>query len=110
MLLHNLRTIGEKLYGIRQRYGWTQLEAATNADVSDKTYASMEHGTLNVRLETLLNICEALHITPDEILTDDRGRVALREKEILSRLQASTPHVKETALRLIDTYLSSIQE
>ncbi len=110
MILHNFHSIGEKLYSIRKKYGWTQLEAAVNAEVSDKTYSSMERGTLNIRLDTLLNICDALHITPDEILTDDGGQSALREEQILSRLRASTPHVKETALQLLDTYLKSVHE
>ena len=44
--------IGEKLFQIRKRYGMTQLEVATAADISEKTYARMERGPLNVRADT----------------------------------------------------------
>ncbi|MBQ8201005.1 MAG: helix-turn-helix transcriptional regulator [Clostridia bacterium] len=109
MLLHDFRRIGNKLYSIRKRYGMTQLETAAAAEISEKTYADLERGKLNIRLDTLLRICEALHITPDEILTDDSTQALLREETILSRLQDSTPQHKETALRLLETYLKSLE-
>lgn len=109
MLIHDFRRIGERLYAIRKRYGMTQLEAATAADISEKTYADLERGKLNVRLDTLLHICEALHITPDEILTEDNTQALLREEMILARLHDSTPHDRETALRLLETYLQSLE-
>lgn len=86
----------------------TQLEVATAADISEKTYARMERGTLNVRADTIIKICEALHITPDEIMTDDSAQASAREEEILARLHACTPKDRETALRLLETYLQSL--
>lgn len=108
MLIHDFRRIGERLYSVRKRYGMTQLEAATAAEISEKTYADLERGKLNVRLDTLLRVCEALHITPDEILTEARDQPLLREAAILSRLDSSAPKSKETALRLLETYLQSL--
>lgn len=108
MLIHDFRRIGEKLYTIRKHSGMTQLEAASAADVSEKTYADLERGKLNVRLDTLLRVCGALHITPDEILTDARDQPLLREESILARLHSSTPKDKETALRLLEAYLQSL--
>lgn len=100
--------IGEKLFRIRKRYGMTQLEVATAAEISEKTYARMERGTLNVRADTLIKICDALHITPDEIMTDDNMHATAREEEILARLHACSPKDRETALRLLETYLQSL--
>ena len=51
--------------------GMTQAEVAESSGLSDRTYANIERGTANMRVESLLNICRALHITPDTILTDD---------------------------------------
>lgn len=110
MLIFDLRRVGDKFYAIRKKYGWTQLETATEAEISDRTYSELERGVANVRIETVLKVCDAMHITPDEVFTDDGGQSALREEEILARLHASTPHVKETALQLLDTYLRSVHE
>ena len=109
MLLHDPRVIGERLYRIRKRFGLTQLEVATKAGISEKTYAQFERGTLNVRLETILQICTALHITPDEIIAANPSYASARETEILARLHACNPHDKETALRLLETYLQSLE-
>lgn len=110
MLIRDLRQIGNRLYAIRKQYGMTQLEVAAAADVSDRTYADIERGTVNMRLDTLLTICDALHITPDEILTTDNEHLITREEDLLSRLDSCSPKDKETALRLLDTYLRSLPD
>lgn len=109
MKLNNPRVIGEKLYQLRKHYGMTQLEAATHAGVSEKTYAQFERGTLNVRLDTITHICEAFSITPDAILTDTSPHTTAREEDILARLQACNPKQKETALRILEAYLQSLE-
>lgn len=108
MLLHDMMHVGEKLFQIRKSYGLTQHEVAEAAGISDKTYARLERGTLNIRADTLIKLCEALHITPDEILTDDSAHATAREDEILARLHGCTPKARETALRLLETYLQSL--
>ena len=69
MLVYDLRIIGNKLLAIRKRMGMTQAELAEAAGLSDRTYADIERGTVNMRTETMLRICNVLHITPDEVLT-----------------------------------------
>ena len=108
MLLNEPHAIGERLFHLRKRYGLTQLEAAVEAGVSEKTYAQFERGTLNVRLDTILRICEAFHITPDEIIVANSAQATAREEEILARLHACSPKDRETALRLLETYLQSL--
>ena len=65
MLLCDMREIGNKLLAIRKRMGMTQVEVAEAAGLSGRTYADIERGTVNMRVETILHICEALHISPD---------------------------------------------
>jgi transcriptional regulator with XRE-family HTH domain len=64
MLVYDLNIIGNRLYALRKRMGITQAEAA---GLSDRTYADIERGSVNMRLETLLRICDALYIIPDRI-------------------------------------------
>lgn len=109
MILNDPRTIGERLFQLRKHYGLTQLQAAVEAGVSEKTYAQFERGALNVRLDTILRICEAFHVTPDEIIAADVPQASAREDELLARLHACNPKERETALRLLETYLKSLE-
>lgn len=108
MLLLDMHEIGNKLLAIRKRTGMTQAEVAEAAGLSGRTYADIERGTVNMRVETILRICEALHITPDSILTQSSTEMTASQEEILAQLNACAPKDKETALRLLSVYLSSL--
>lgn len=108
MLVFDLRTIGNKLLTIRKRMGMTQAEVAEAAGLSDRTYADIERGSVNMRTETILRICDVLHITPDEVLTEENTSLAARQTELIERLNVCNPKDKETALQLLSVYLKSL--
>ncbi|MBQ8435433.1 MAG: helix-turn-helix domain-containing protein [Oscillospiraceae bacterium] len=109
MLIFDFRAIGNKLLAIRKKAGLTQSEVAEAANMSDRTYADIERGTVNMRIETVLKICDALHITPDVVLTEENPKLAQKQTEILKELDKCTPQQKETALELLEVYLRSIK-
>ncbi len=109
MLIFDFRAIGEKLHSIRKRMGLTQAEVAEAAGVADRTYADIERGSVNMRIETILRICDVLHITPDEILTEDAPSLSARQEELWKRLEACSPKDKETALSLLAVFLKSLE-
>lgn len=109
MLIFDFRAIGNKLLAIRKKAGLTQIEVAEAANLSDRTYADIERGTVNMRIETVLKICEALHITPNEVLTEDNPNLSAKQAELLDELNKCTMHQKETALELLAVYLRSIK-
>ncbi len=108
MLVYDLHIIGNRLLGFRKRIGLTQAEVAEAAGLSDRTYADIERGTVNMRIETLLHICDVLHITPDEVLTQDVSPEIPQQDTLLSRLNACNPKDKETALQLLSVFLKSL--
>jgi len=108
MLIFDFRAIGNKLLAVRKKAGLTQSEVAEAASLSDRTYADIERGTVNMRIETVLKICEALHITPDAVLTEENPALAHKREEICGRLDKCAPEQVETALRLVSVYLDSI--
>lgn len=108
MLVYDFTVIGNKLLSIRKRAGLTQMEVAEAAGLSNRTYADIERGTVNMRIETILRICDALHITPDEILTLDNSAIRKRQEELFERLNACNEKDRDTALRLLDVYLRSL--
>ena len=108
MLIFDFTAIGTKLYSFRKRMGLTQAEVAEAAGLSDRTYADIERGSVNMRIETILHICDALHITPDEILTENDPSCVSKEDELWARLKKCSPKDKDTALRLLSVYLQSL--
>ena len=71
MLIFDRRTIGNRLLAMRKKRRLTQAEVAELAGLSDRTYADIERGTVNMRLETLLHICRVYGAAPDEILVSE---------------------------------------
>lgn len=109
MLLFDFNMIGNKLLAIRKKASLTQSEVAEKAGLSDRTYADIERGTVNMRMETFLCICEALQITPDIVLTEDNPNLSLKQEELLRQLDKCTDRQKNTAMELLDVYLRSLK-
>ena len=108
MLVFDLHDIGNKLLLVRKRMGMTQAEVAEAAGLSDRTYADIERGTVNMRIETILRICKVLHVTPDEILTEANSSLLTQQEELWERLNKCNPKDRETALQLLSVYLQSL--
>ena len=108
MLLSSLYEIGNRLFLIRKKQGLTQEEVAELSELSDRTYAQIERGTVNMRIQSFLRICEALHVTPNEILTKEPEENFLPQEAALARLKACQPKDRDTALRLLSVYLQSL--
>ena len=86
MLIFDFRAIGNKLLAIRKRLGLTQSEVAEAAGISDRTYADIERGAVNMRIESILKICNVLHITPDEIMTQESTSLSVKQNELIEKL------------------------
>jgi transcriptional regulator with XRE-family HTH domain len=108
MLVFDFRAIGNKLLAIRKKAGLTQSEVAEAANLSDRTYADIERGAVNMRIETVLKICEALCITPDVVLTEDNPNLSAKEEDVMENFNKCTAHQKETALDLLAVYFNSL--
>ena len=92
----------------RPRRDMTQAHLAEAAELSDRAYADIERGTVNMRMDTILRICRALHVTPDEILTEAEEPSEVRQEDLLARLEACSLRERETALELLSVYLRSL--
>ncbi len=107
MLLFDFRKIGNKLLMYRKKTGMTQNEVADAAGLSDRTYADIERGTVNMRVETLLRICNVLHITPDDVLTDENISLEIQKNELLEQLSTCSPQDQKFALQILSLYIQS---
>lgn len=108
MLVFDFAAIGNKLFSVRKKMGMTQAEVAEAAELSTRTYADIERGNVNMRIETVLRICNVLRITPNEILTTDSNRETPQQQELLERLNSCSSKDKENALKLLAVFLESL--
>lgn len=106
VLISDYKTIGSKLWVLRKRAGLTQEELSEKAELSYRAYADIERGNVNMRIETFLNICKALNITPNDILTEQENNQ--NNIDIEEKLKTCTSKEKETALNLLTVYLKSL--
>ncbi len=109
MLIFDFKAIGNKLFLVRKKAGMTQSEVAEAAGLSDRTYADIERGSVNMRIGTILRICSALQITPDSILTEDNYKLPVHQTALIEQLNLCTQKERETALLLLSVYLHSIK-
>lgn len=108
MLIFDLKVIGSKLYDIRNRKLMSRAIVAELAELSDRTYADIERGNVNMRLETLLKICRALGITPNDILVTEKT-ILVTTDTLENKIAHCSDTEKETALKLLDVYVNSIK-
>jgi len=107
VLVFDLHAIGSKLYEIRKTRGLTQAEVAEKADISDRAYADIERGSVTMRIDTLLKLCLALRVTPNDILVEDKAEIT--EQDIAGVIEDCSNREKETALKLLSVYIDSLK-
>lgn len=107
VLIFDLKVIGNRIYEIRNKKLMSRLEVAEKAELSDRAYADIERGSVNMRLETLLRICNALSITPNDILTVENPS-PITEADIAQIINSCSDNEKQTAFKLMEVYLNSL--
>ncbi len=103
--------IGNRLRAIRKQRGFTQMDVADKADISDRTYADIERGFQNMRINTLCKICTSLEITPDYLLVDNQEEdLANTQAKMIQLLDKCTPRDKERLLSIMEAYFKYMYE
>lgn len=110
MLVLNLQEIGNRLLDIRKSKGLTQSEVAERSGLSDRAYSDIERGTANMRVETLLGICSALNVTPNDILVKNERHLHADKSKMVERLDLCTESELQTAIELLGVYLNHLNK
>ena len=106
MLIFDLSEIGNRLLTMRKSAGLTQAEVAEAAGLSDRAYADIERGTANMRVESLMKICDALRITPNDILTKEDVLPEIRITDIARRIESCCPSEQERLIRIVEAFFT----
>lgn len=98
----NFKRIAHKLRETRLAKGLTQEYIANMADVNTSHISNIENNRVKISLSTLVQVCNALGVTVDYILSDEYLSPSLGlEQEILRELQDCSPQVKGKVLKII---------
>lgn len=88
--------VGRRIRTYRERANMTREQLAEAAEITPRFVADLERGTVGASLTTLKKICEALAISSDNLLWDDRD---------LSSIAARLSGVDSKYLSIIDEIL-----
>jgi len=64
------KTIGQRIKAARNRMGLSQVELATDVEISTAYLCNVELGNKCVSLEVIIRIANALEVTTDDLLAD----------------------------------------
>lgn len=94
--------ISSKLKELRIERNLTQEFVAQKADVNTSHICNIENNRVKVSLSTLVQICNALDVTVDYILSDEYTHPdSALEQEVLKELRLCSPENKEKILKII---------
>ena len=95
--------IAKKLKEIRISKNMTQEYVASVADVNVSHISNIENNRVKVSLSTLVQMCNALDVTLDFILSDEYNDVSGPiEQEILHELQSCPYETKVQILKIVN--------
>ena len=110
-MTYDREQVGKSLMKYRKRLGMTQEDAAEKMGVSQNFYARIEVGSSGMSIETLYQLCDAFHITPNDILlpeTEASEGSDLTVKAICDILRNCTDKQRTAALDILKAYFRSI--
>ena len=85
----SLKEIGQRMKLLRQDRGMTQVELATELEISQSNLSAIERGTRGLTVNQLVRIAKALRASTDEILFDSKAPEAgaRPSKKLMRRLR-----------------------
>ena len=110
MKLADLNIIGNKIYEIRTRKLMKRIEVSEKIGLSERAYADIERGNVNMRIENFLKICLALDVTPNDILIiEEADDIEAFEKNLIEKMGKCSFAEKQIVLKIVSAYLDSLQ-
>jgi len=107
MLQIDYSIIGKRIADIRKKQRLTQSQLAEKADISNNYLSHIETAKSTPSLETLINLCTALNVTPNEVLlgtkTTEKNYL---NTDILDKLERCNTEQKQLIFDFINLILS----
>ncbi|MCP3060982.1 helix-turn-helix domain-containing protein [Myxococcus sp. K38C18041901] len=103
---HLSSIVGPTARAARSQLGLTQAEVAQQMGLASEVYSRLERGKMLPSLTTLHRLCEALDVSPDELLGFTRATPPSTETPARRRLFFRVRQLDETRARAMLTLLS----
>lgn len=87
-------SLGRRIQAVRNQRRFTQEQLAEKAGISASFLGHIERGDRAASLDTLMELCSALSVTPNDLLDieqkerDDMNRIAVLARELLQYIEA----------------------
>lgn len=102
--------IGKRLAFYRKQLGYTQEKLARQAGLSNNYLSHIEKSKSIPSLEALMRLCQALGVTPNEMLLGAYTQNPLYlNQEITQKLETLSPSERRLIDSIIDTIISEKQ-
>lgn len=103
--------VGKRISLIRKNRGMTQEQLAEKTELSSNYISHIENSRSIPSLETLMKLCSALDITPDEVLLGTKQDMEnYLQSDIQKKLILCTPKERRMVSRFIDLLLEEREE
>ena len=90
--------MGERIRRYRLKMGLTQEQLAEQIDLSASFLGHIERGSRVASLDTLMRLCKALEITPNDLLIT---RSSIPEQELPDRINISPQRLMQGMAQLL---------
>ena len=105
-MTYDRKEVGNKLRKRRTELGLTQEKVSEMIDRALTFYTRIELGTTGMSVDTLLSLCSALKMRPDEILMEPKSEESLKNHEwIAAAITNCPPEKQEIAIGILKVYL-----
>lgn len=104
------KSMGSKIRMYRAKKGWSIKECAERAGISTRYLADIERGDKVPKLETFLDILNAVAASSDDVLQDSLvAGYEAKSNDIISKLQFLDVTKRKQALDIFESVISSLK-
>lgn len=94
----NLKEIGNRIKKYRKQKGFTQAQLAEIIDISTIHMSHLETGSVAMSLECMIKVCNALEVSPDDLLI---GEFELDDNATTKQLAEITKNLSSDENKLL---------
>ncbi len=96
----NKEFVGRKIREIRESRAMSQKNLAISAEISQSTLSEIEYGKYTIKYDVLCRICDALKVTPNDVLGYCKDDQTKRAQYLITRMSSTLREFSELLGRM----------
>jgi len=105
------KKLGERIRELRKIAGLTQEELGEKAELNYKFIGQLERGQVNVSLDSIVRIADALGVKIGDLFSKEKipvQKIAIKEKSPFSKFSSQDLHLIKKALQILNRAFSKV--